>query len=293
MTSPSLRLTVIATILGAMAMLAHLTAAPLPSRAPTVTTIDYPGALHTRIGSINAAGEMAGTYVMTGLTRGFVLDRDGFRSIHVPGAAGTQAQGINAAGEVSGLYTPGPHGFLLKDGAFHLIEPPGALSSTATGINAAADLVGNYRSPDGLVHGYVLSNGTFHTIDVPGATLTVASDINEQGDIVGRYQNAPGPFYSMFHRSRDGAFSSIDVPGALSTGLPGTRAGINPKGEIVGPYLGQDGKIRGFVLSAGRFTTIDFPDTASVLAQGINPEGTIVGYYRDLSGRDRGFVLRH
>jgi hypothetical protein len=267
--------------------------------AQEVTTIDYPGALHTRLYEITAAGEIAGTYVVPGPppnTHGFVLDRDGFRTVDAPfpGVVATQVQGMNAAGDVVGVYTPGPHAFLLtRGGTFHAITQPGVVSSTALGINAAGDIVGNQRAQDGVFRGYLLSRGTFHIFEVPGATLTVASDINEQGEIVGRYQTpAHGPFYSMFLRSRNGDFTTINVPGALSTGLAGTLAGINPRGEIVGPFIGADGKTRGFLLNASGYHTIDFPDTQFVIAGSINPQGDIVGHYRDLAGRDRGFLLR-
>jgi hypothetical protein len=182
---------------------------------------------------------------------------------------------------------------LTRRGTFHAITPPGAVSSTAPGINAAGDIVGNNTGADGVVRGYLLRRGNFHTIEVPGATLTVASEINEQGEIVGRYQTpSHGPSYSMFHRSRDGEFTTIEVPGALSTAIAGTKAGINPSGEIVGPSVGADVRVRSFLLTASGYHTIDFPDTNFVIAQGISPQGDIVGSYGDPTDRQRGFLLR-
>jgi hypothetical protein len=89
-----------------------------------------------------------------------------------------------------------------------------------------------------------------------------------------------------------GVFASIDVPGALSTSSATARVGINAKGEIVGQYLGADGRVRGFLLNSDGFTTIDFEGVTATVATGINPEGNIVGNYRDLAGRAHGFLLR-
>ena len=68
---------------------------------------------------------------------------------------------------------------------------------------------------------------------------------------------ASGPVTHGFLRSAGGRYSTIDVPRATGT----TPNGINNWGHIVGDYFGQGGSsdIHGFVLIAGRFTTIDLP----------------------------------
>jgi uncharacterized membrane protein len=72
-------------------------------------------------------------------------------------------------------------------------------------------------------------------------------------------------------------FKSIDValPGVTLT----SAIGINAEGDIVGRYaVGAVG--HGYLLSDGRYTTIDDPNgVGSSLAQGINEDGQIVGYY--------------
>jgi hypothetical protein len=52
-----------------------------------------------------------------------------------------------------------------------------------------------------------------------------------------------------------GNFTQIDVPGSVFT----IANGINPQGDIVGAYVDSSGRLHGFLLSKGRFTTIDPP----------------------------------
>jgi probable HAF family extracellular repeat protein len=77
-------------------------------------------------------------------------------------------------------------------------------------------------------------------------------------------------------------FYAIDVPSSTST----TAFGINAGGDIVGTYNDSGGVQHGFLLSRGRFTTIDVPGwlvgapgTLPTAARGINPGGDIVGSF--------------
>ena len=80
-------------------------------------------------------------------------------------------------------------------------------------------------------------------------------------------------------------FTTIDVPDAKST----VGNDINSRGDIVGVYTGADKKVHGYLLSDGKFTTIDFPNAAiETRAYGINTQGDIVGGYDGY----RGFLLR-
>jgi probable HAF family extracellular repeat protein len=74
-----------------------------------------------------------------------------------------------------------------------------------------------------------------------------------------------------------GAFTSIDVPGALAGGT--SAPGINFEGDIVGSFADSSGNPHGFLLSKGRFTTIDVPAAFGIGTQayGINPQSDIVG----------------
>ncbi len=48
---------------------------------------------------------------------------------------------------------------------------------------------------------------------------------------------------------------------------------------IVGAYVDSSGRLHGFLLSKGEFTTIDPPGANLTVALHINPEGTITGLY--------------
>jgi hypothetical protein len=58
--------------------------------------------------------------------------------------------------------------------------------------------------------------------------------------------------------------------------------GINARGDIVGLYVAvAGGQQHGFLLSDGRYTSLDFPvpGVRATIANGINPRGEIVGQY--------------
>ena len=66
---------------------------------------------------------------------------------------------------------------------------------------------------------------------------------------------------------------SIDVPNGTQTEVNW----INPSGQMVGDYMGVDGRFHGYLLSGGKFTTIDYPGTTKTFAFGISASGDIVG----------------
>ena len=136
----------------------------------------------------------------------------------------------------------------------------------------------------------MLRRGVFTTVDFPDADFTNAVGINPAGEIVGYYQSG-GTFHGYF-LSADG-FTTIDPPGALSTGGAAGVIGINPSSEIAGYYDGVDGKTHAFLLSGGDFSSFDVPGSIFTCFFGINPAGVIVGSYIDSSGKEHGFVLNH
>jgi probable HAF family extracellular repeat protein len=92
---------------------------------------------------------------------------------------------------------------------------------------------------------------------------------------------------SLLTLSAQTGYVSFDFPGAVST----SASGINNRGDIVGWYLGTDGRDHGFLLSADQFTTIDPPDSIRARAFGINDRGDVVGVYRTVDLADHGFLL--
>jgi probable HAF family extracellular repeat protein len=59
-------------------------------------------------------------------------------------------------------------------------------------------------------------------------------------------------------------FISFDVPGAALT----NAQGINDDGGVVGFYIDGAGKQHGFLVSGGKFTTIDYPGALATDAWG-------------------------
>jgi probable HAF family extracellular repeat protein len=178
-------------------------------------------------------------------------------------------QDINDVGEVTGWFSDramGLHGFIKLHGNISSISVPKSDLTEATGINDAGDVVGDYRSTtDGVFHGFLFRNGLFTTF---GSDLG-AHDINNTGQIVGCYALCSHGFLLS-----GAAFTSIDVPGAVST----QATGINDAGQIVGNYY--DGTtLHGFIYDGTTFTTIDAPGAFLTSIFRINNAGTIVGYY--------------
>jgi probable HAF family extracellular repeat protein len=82
--------------------------------------------------------------------------------------------------------------------------------------------------------------------------------------------------------------SQIDVPNATYT----DAVGINNRGEIVGSFMDAQGRLHGFVLRRGTFTTLDFPaqGATNTVAKGINDRGEVAGFYVINGDSIHGFV---
>ena len=149
----------------------------------------------------------------------------------------------------------------------------------------------------------------FNAIDVPCsatpptscpsgiARQTVANGINPAGDIVGVFTDGVGKQHG-FLLSR-GQFTTIDVPGAVST----SANGISPSGEVVGNYTApythgfsdaasvdspaycpaadSPACIKGFLYRHGKFSTVLFPGHPGAVPQRITPDGDMYGCLHD------------
>jgi hypothetical protein len=94
----------------------------------------------------------------------------------------------------------------------------------------------------------------------------------------------------------DAAPSFLAFPLSASSTSALTQAwDVNPRGTIVGNYLGADGKTRGFSLDESGYHTIDVAGSTMTAARGINPQGAIVGIYNERlptgATRTHGFLL--
>jgi hypothetical protein len=297
----------------------------------TFTTIDVLGAGTSVLQgsfptSINAAGEIAGIYVVAGnVAHGFMRTADGtITKFDAPGAGASSTQGtfpfsIDAAGDIVGLYSDGSnryHGFMrAADGTITTFDASGAgtswhMGTTFAGINAVGTIAGLYRDASAVYHGFVRSaDGTVTSFEAPGAGAgtyagTEPISINAAGDITGMYVVSyvlHAAVYHGFVRAADGTMTTFDPPGAgAGTGhYRGTfPISINTAGDIAGTYTDASGG-HGFVRAAdGTITPFDAPGASaagsSVLpatgAFSINDSGEITGFYVDASGVLHGFL---
>lgn len=232
-----------------------------------------------------------------------VPDTFSFATVDVPGAAGfTKVSSINNLGEVAGVYV-GPdslQGFTEDNGAFTTIAVPRSVLGTTThtlanGINDQGKVVGQYLAiGTGNSQGFVEDHGTFAYIDVPDSMAVVPGGygfppytqihgINDKGDLVGEYGDTNRHLHGF--ADHNGAFTSIDVPNALTT----QAEGINNTGDIVGTYSAA-GHGHGYIDHDSTFTTIDVPGAVSTNVSGVNDEGMLVGTYTDSSMKSHGFI---
>jgi hypothetical protein len=123
----------------------------------------------------------------------------------------------------------------------------------------------------------------FITFDPPGSVVeTIPTSMNPSGAITGWYFD--GNIFHGFLRSRQGAFTILDFPGATGT----SGASINPAGTITGNYWDASvpAVFHGFVRSPdGVLTSFDPVGSADTEPASINPTGEISGTYY---GTDRG-----
>jgi probable HAF family extracellular repeat protein len=123
----------------------------------------------------------------------------------------------------------------------------------------------------------------FTRLAVPGATgATIPSGINAAGQIVGSFRDDFGTRGFLYE---DGAFTTIDAPGARVTEL----SGINDAGQIVGQV---DNGSASFLYEAGVFTPIAVPGElgpSTTHANGIDGAGQIVGSYFNSEGIEQAF----
>jgi probable HAF family extracellular repeat protein len=221
-------------------------------RGSAYTTIDVPKQSYTAINGINAAGQLAGTY-------------------------------IDSSGGFHAFFSP-------SQGVFTTLMPPGSTRSQGGFLNSRGQVVGTYRTSDMKRHGFLWSGGNFINtmINVPGDDVmlgTVVFGINDPGQIVGDYVDATDHNRHGFLLSQGTYTKPLDPPGSSFT----VAEGINNAGVIVGVYVDANGQ-HGFLLSNDVYTKVDVPDSTATAINSINARGQIAGSYDDKNGSTHGFV---
>jgi hypothetical protein len=215
-----------------------------------------------------------------------------FVTFDPPGSTSTTPQGITPDGTITGYYNDAKgvqHGFLRdRNGGFTTFDPPGSTSTGVSSVSTNGEIAGTYCNTTACVpsHGFVrTADGNFTTFDSPpgsggingGFQSALPPGINPAGAVAGTYYDyVPGFALHGFLRDKNGAFTTIDAPGATGSTVV---IDINPSGVIIGVNF-NDGT--GFIrYPNGSFTTIDTPGLAcgggSGPIGGINPAGVVAG----------------
>jgi probable HAF family extracellular repeat protein len=143
----------------------------------------------------------------------------------------------------------------------------------------------------------------FLAISPPNSNGTAyASGVNSQGVTAGGYCIPPqGCTYPQSQHGftwDNGAFTTIDYPGATSGGA----YGINDLGQIVGGFCTTGNVCGGTVLNPtahaflddhGTFTQLDYPGAFETQANAINNAGQIAGVYNSVPGGLKSFLYQN
>ena len=208
----------------------------------TITTFSAPDssasyAAGTQVYSINASGDISGSYVDSSNDRhGFVLTPGGvFTSFDPPGGDHSSSQQGSVTQRISG--------------------------TLPVAIDANGDVAGAFTDNSAIRHGFFRSaSGTIATFDPPGVGTgtsliqgTLPFSMSPSGNAIsGLYSDAAGVYHG-FVRNTSGAISTFDVPGAGTAGssaFPGTNAfAVNDAGNLAGVYTDANGLAHGFLFS--------------------------------------------
>ena len=303
----------------------------------TISTFDAPNAGATKNQGtfpikIEIGGNITGMYAdSNNAYHGFLRAPDGtiteFDVLGAPtniGHRGTIPLNINAALQITGFYVDANavrHGFIrAADGTFTTFDFPGAGTGPTQGtmpvkINGPGGVTGFYVDGNQVFHGFLRNaKGAFiGPIDAPNAsggqgvgrglsfTGTIVHSFDGLGGVGGIYTDSNFVFHG-FLLSASSVFTSIDVPGASTTGgaFRGTLlTNMDGFGDVTGAYSDANGVEHGFAIAGGTTTInapLDVPGAsttglfAGTVPLSINGTGELAGTYADASGIFHGFM---
>jgi hypothetical protein len=129
----------------------------------------------------------------------------------------------------------------------------------------------------------------FASFDIPGATSYFVAGINDEDLVTGSWTAADGSTVG-FIRSPDGRISTPILHPDDNTRTTVLRA-VNDESVIAGFYGANVSN--GFLLTEGKFRTVDFPGSVATALRGINNLGDVSGTYSivDLNADEFGFII--
>jgi hypothetical protein len=166
-----------------------------------------------------------------------------------------------------------------------------------TSVNGWYTLLNNFSAPSAPCPVYtIFGTAAIAFNGVSSTNLNGVNNIaNNTMQIVGYVTQAPnavGGFQLDFSYTPAVAVSNVTevyVPGSAAT-IP---VKINDHRQIAGLYYDTGGKVHGFLLSQGQYSSIDFPGAMATEALAINNWAVpaIAGDYTDTGGKVHGFVF--
>jgi hypothetical protein len=129
----------------------------------------------------------------------------------------------------------------------------------------------------------------FTSFEIAGATSYFVAGINDEGLVAGSWTATDGSEIG-FIRAPDGRISTPIVHPDDNTRTTVLRA-VNDDGVVAGFYGANVSN--GFLLTEGKFQTVDFPGAVATALRGINNLGDVSGTYSivDLNADEFGFII--
>ena len=163
-------------------------------RGGTFSSLDYPGATFTSLGSINQSGEIIGTYCISAQCGVFTYSNGKINLVTISNGVLSWGGTVSPSGVlfVSCVINGKTHGCLIDKGKTTVCDYPGALGTSAGAADSVNDLVGAWTDAKFQTHGFIERNGVFTSFDPPGSTFTYASGLGENGVVIGQYYDTHG-----------------------------------------------------------------------------------------------------
>ena len=216
-----------------------------------------------------------------------------------------QLLGINNSGTIAGYFG---NGMTNPNKGYTLAPPygqanytsenfPGSVQTQVTGLNNSAQTVGFWADSAGDNFGWLKSGASFIQVvdpNTPAAVAGVAAmnqllGINDDNQAAGFYNDAAGNAHGYVYNAVTGAFTAINVAGAVSV----TATGINDAGLVSGFFTNAAGNTLGFLENANGtgLRTFEVSGSTNTVFLGLNNVGQEVGTYIDANGTMHGLLF--
>ncbi|MCW3060172.1 MAG: hypothetical protein JWQ02_1993 [Capsulimonas sp.] len=153
--------------------------------------LDFPGAAHTFVLSINNGGQIGGIYSdAKNKNHALLFQKGKYKNIDPPGlgTASMISISINNLGHIAGCWSSGKsrRSYLYKNGIYTFLQSTTQINFAALGLNDRDDVIGNNVEINTWARWYRWSHGTYQKIQLPETQGPVSiAGINNQRQLVG------------------------------------------------------------------------------------------------------------